>query len=171
MKRNLSALIKPASSRCNLACAYCFYLEKAELYPWEGHPALSFDTFEAFLRQYMEGFAQPYTFAWQGGEPTLMGLPFFQAAVELEARIAREVNPHSVSHISNAIQTNGTLIDDDWAQFLKESNFLVGVSIDGPPEMHDPLRVDRLGRPSHRDVMDGIDHLRRRAVDFNIRRW
>jgi len=171
MKRNLSALstlIKPASSRCNLDCSYCFYLEKAELYPWEDRPALSLDTFETFLRQYMEGFAQPYTFAWQGGEPTLMGLPFFRAAIELEARVAREVNPNSVSHISNAIQTNGTLLDDDWARFLKESNFLVGVSIDGPPEMHDTFRVDRKGRPSHDDVMEGIEHLRRRAVDFNI---
>ncbi len=168
MKRNLSALIKPASSRCNLNCAYCFYLEKADLYPWEGHPALSLETLEAFLRQYMSAFAQPYTFAWQGGEPTLMGLPFFRAAVELEARVAREANPRSISHISNAIQTNGTLLDDDWALFFKESNFLVGVSIDGPPEMHDPFRQDRNGRPSHSDVMNGVEHLRRRAVDFNI---
>jgi len=168
MKRNLSALIKPASSRCNLNCAYCFYLEKADLYPWEGHPALSLETLEAFLRQYMEAFAQPYTLAWQGGEPTLMGLPFFRAAVELEARVAREANPRSVSHISNAIQTNGTLLDDDWARFFKESNFLVGVSIDGPPEMHDPFRQDRAGRPSHSDAMNGVEHLRRRAVDFNI---
>ena len=168
MKRNLSVLVKPASSRCNLNCAYCFYLDKADMYPWEGQPALSLETLETFLRQYMEAFAQPYTFAWQGGEPTLMGLPFFRAAVELEARVTREANPHSVSHISNAIQTNATLLDDDWARFFKESNFLVGVSIDGPPEMHDPFRQDRRGRPSHRDVMNGVEHLRRRAVDFNI---
>ncbi|MBM3957995.1 MAG: anaerobic sulfatase maturase, partial [Gemmatimonadetes bacterium] len=168
MKRNVSVLVKPASSRCNLACAYCFYLEKAALYPWEGRPALSLDTFEAFLRQYMEGFAQPYTFAWQGGEPTLMGLPFFQAAVQLEARVAREVNPGSLSHISNAIQTNGVQLDDDWARFFKESNFLVGVSVDGPPEMHDRYRTDRTGRPSHRAAMDGVEHLRRRGVEFNI---
>jgi len=168
MKRNLSVLIKPASSRCNLDCRYCFYLEKAELYPWEDRPTLSLDTLESFLRQYMAGFAQPFSFAWQGGEPTLMGLPFFRAAVELEARIAREANPTGMSHISNAIQTNGMMLDDDWARFFKESNFLVGVSIDGPAEMHDAFRVDRRGGPSHRQAMDGVEHLRRRAVDFNI---
>lgn len=168
VKRHLSALIKPASSRCNLECSYCFYLQKAELYPWQEQPALSLDTFETFLRQYMSSFAQPYSFAWQGGEPTLMGLQFFREAIELEAAVAREANPDTMSHISNAIQTNGILLDDEWAQFFRESNFLVGVSLDGPPGMHDVFRRDRAGNPSHAGVMDGIEHLRSRNVEFNI---
>ena len=168
MKRPLSVLIKPTSSRCNLNCSYCFYLQKQALYPWKNHPALTLDTFEIFLRQYAEVVGSAWSFAWQGGEPTLMGLPFFQAAVEREAQVAQAVNGTRGTTISNAFQTNGTLLDEDWARFFKEWNFLVGVSLDGPPEWHDVYRQDALNRSSFQRVMNGIEHLRRHEVDFNV---
>ncbi|MDP6273558.1 MAG: anaerobic sulfatase maturase [Dehalococcoidia bacterium] len=168
MKHPLSVLVKPTSSRCNLNCGYCFYLRKAELYPWGDHPKLTLDTYEAFLRQYADGFPPLYNFAWQGGEPTIMGLDFYRSAVELQGRVASENKLHPRLAMSNAIQTNATMIDDDWARFLSESNFLVGVSLDGPPELHDVHRVDWKGRPTHSRVMDGVEYLRARDVPFNV---
>ena len=111
MKRPLSVLVKPTSSRCNLNCGYCFYLRKAELYPWADHPKLSLETFETFLRQYVDGFAPQYNFAWQGGEPTIMGLPFYRAAIELQERVARENKLHPRYAFGNSIQTNATMIN------------------------------------------------------------
>jgi uncharacterized protein len=166
-RRPLNALIKPTSSRCNLDCAYCFYLEKQELYPWQGRPALSVETFERFLRQYAEVSAPTFSLAWQGGEPTLMGLSFFEQAVAVEARVAKETSGGRPATVMNAFQTNGVLLDADWARFLRDWRFLVGVSLDGPPELHDRYRRDRAGRPSHDRVMAGIEHLRSAGVEFN----
>ena len=168
MNRSLSVLIKPTSSRCNLNCGYCFYLRKMELYPWRDHPKLSLETYEAFLRQYLGGFAPPHGVAWQGGEPTMMGLDFFRAAADLQQRLTREASPGRPLSFSNGIQTNATMLNDDWARFFKEERFLVGVSIDGPPEIHDAFRVDWKDRPSHSRVMDGVECLRSRGVPFNI---
>lgn len=168
MPRPLTVLIKPTSSRCNLNCSYCFYLEKQALYPWRTHPALSLETFETFLRQYARVVGSAWSFAWQGGEPTLMGLPFFQRVVELQARVAHDLNPGRLTTIGNALQTNGTLLTEEWARFLKEWNFLVGISLDGPPDWHNTYRVDYRNRSTFERVMAGIEHLRRHQVEFNI---
>ncbi len=159
-------LAKPTSSRCNLNCGYCFYLRKAELYPWADHPKLSLETLELFSRQYVEGFAPPYGIAWQGGEPTMMGLSFYADVVELQKRLRGEYAHRPA--FSNSIQTNGTLLNDDWARFFRAERFLVGVSIDGPAELHDTFRVDWKDRASHTRVMDGVEYLRSRDVEFNV---
>lgn len=166
-RRAVSVLMKPASSLCNLNCAYCFYLSKRSLYPWEGCPKMSLETLEEFLRQYMSLFDPPFFFMWQGGEPTLMGLPFFRAAVELEAKVALKTNAGRKCSIGNAIQTNAALLDEEWARFLKEWHFFVGISLDGPREWHDRYRTDRSGRGSHARVMSGVAVLRRYQIDFN----
>ncbi|MDP6455615.1 MAG: anaerobic sulfatase maturase [SAR202 cluster bacterium] len=163
-----SVLIKPTSSRCNLDCSYCFYLAKAAMYPWGDHPTLSLDTFDKFLSQYVPMSAPYLTFMWQGGEPTMMGLPFFQDAYRLQKEHARRVNPVLTPPVTNSIQTNGTLLNDDWAKFFKESDFLVGISLDGPPDMHDQFRRDRTARPTFDRVMNGIEVLRKHDVPFNI---
>ena len=157
MKYHTSVLLKPSSSRCNLNRTYCFYLKKQEIYPWTDHPTLSLKTFETFLRQYIP-LSSPYlTFLWQGGEPTMMGLSFFESALEMEKQIGLEMANGSVSPVmNNAIQTNATLLNDDWAKFFKKWRFLVGVSIDGPPEWHDKYRKDLLNRGSHDRVMNGV---------------
>jgi uncharacterized protein len=163
-----SVLIKPTSSRCNLDCAYCFYLSKAEMYPWSNHPTLSLDTFDHFLAQYVPMSAPYLSLMWQGGEPTMMGLPFFEDAYRLQIEHARRLNSVLPPPVTNCIQTIGTLLDDNWGRFFKRSRFLVGISLDGPPEMHDHFRRDRLGRPTFDRVMNGIEVLRKHQVPFNI---
>ena len=164
----MPVLIKPTSSRCNLNCSYCFYLSKAELYPWSDHPKLTLDTFQTFLDQYVPMSAPMLSFMWQGGEPTMMGLPFFEDVVRLQMKAVREAVPEAPPAVSNAIQTNATMLNDDWARFFKWHNFLVRVSLAGPPEWHDNYRVDWSGRPTHERVMAGIAHLRRHDVPFNV---
>ena len=163
-----SVLLKPTSSRCNLNCSYCFYLSKQELYPWSDSPSLSLKTFENFLRQYIPLSTPNLTFQWQGGEPTMMGLPFFEAAVSLQSQIVEETVEGSPPPVFNAIQTNGTLLTDEWARFFKKWKFLVGISIDGPPEWHNTYRVDLLERGTHHRVMKGISYLRNHDVPFNV---
>ena len=167
-RHHFGVLIKPTSSRCNLNCTYCFYLPKSALYPWRDRPKLTLETFEAFLSQYVPLSAPALSFMWQGGEPTMMGLPFFQEVVKLQTRYARKINPASPPQVSNAIQTNATMLNDDWARFFKEADFLVGVSLDGPPETHNRFRMDWLNRGTFDRVMTGIEFLRRRDVPFNI---
>src|SRR3954463_3272742 len=131
-------MVKPVGPICNLDCAYCFYLEKENLYPAGEHFRMTDAVLEAFVRQYIaDQDADEITFGWQGGEPTLMGIDFFRRAVELQRRYA------DGKTVRNTLQTNATLIDDEWATFLAANDFLVGVSIDGPPELHDRYRVDR----------------------------
>jgi uncharacterized protein len=155
-------MAKPTGPICNLDCRYCFYLEKERLYPGSSGWAMRDEVLETFVRDYIAAQdVSVVTFAWQGGEPTLLGLDFFRRAVELQARYA------GGKRIDNALQTNGILIDDAWAAFFAEQAFLVGLSIDGPRELHDRYRVDRGGAPTFDRVMRGIDALKRQGAAFN----
>jgi uncharacterized protein len=157
-----AVMAKPAGPACNLACAYCFYREKAALFPSGSATSMRADVLESFVRQYIG--SQPRgeaSFLWQGGEPTLLGLEFFRRVVELQTRYADR------RRVTNALQTNGVLIDDRWAEFLAEHRFLVGVSIDGPPVLNDRFRRDPAGRPTTDRVLSAIEALKRARVDFN----
>jgi len=159
-------LAKPIGPICNLDCKYCFYLEKELLYPQPDHHidkwAMSDRVLESYVRQYIEAHDTPVVnFAWQGGEPTLLGVNFFRRVVELEKRYANG------KQIANAFQTNGVLLNDAWAEFFLEYQFLIGISIDGPRELHDAYRVDKGGQPTFDRVMRGIETLQRNKVDFN----
>jgi uncharacterized protein len=155
-------LAKPIGPICNLDCRYCFYLEKEHLYPDERKWAMPPDVLESFIRQYIEAQeADEIYFAWQGGEPTLLGVGFFQRVVELQHKYAGGKTIH------NAMQTNGTLLDDHWCQFLREHDFLIGLSIDGPADLHDAYRVDKNGRASFDAVMRGLRFIQKHGVQFN----
>ena len=159
-------LAKPIGPICNLDCQYCFYLRKEAMFP-DHHAASDFRmndrTLEAFVQQNIESSPRSQIdFAWQGGEPTLMGLDFFRRAVELQKRYCPEGKT-----ITNAIQTNGTLLNDEWGEFLAKHKFLVGISIDGPRELHDRYRVDRGGRPTFDRVMQGLAVLKKHGAEFN----
>ncbi len=157
-----SLLIKPAGPDCNLRCRYCFYIEHLE----EGKkgPRMSDDVLEAMISSYMRTDQyNNYSFGWQGGEPTLMGLKFFERAVELQKKHA----PPG-ARVSNGLQTNGTLISDEMAKFLAEYNFLLGVSLDGPAYLHDYYRKTVGQTPTHSLVMRGIERLKQHEVEFNI---
>ncbi|MGE5762477.1 MAG: anaerobic sulfatase maturase [Mycobacterium leprae] len=157
-------LAKPTGAVCNLDCEYCFFLSKELLYPGSRF-RMAEDLQEAYIRQLLEAHsgAPEVVVTWQGGEPTLMGLDFFRRSIELERRYARPGQ-----RILNALQTNGTLLDDEWGRFLKEHDFLVGISIDGPRELHDAYRVDKGGKPTFDRVIRGLDVLRRHRVDWNV---
>jgi uncharacterized protein len=155
-------MIKPRGAICNLDCKYCYYLPKERLYP-DSRFCMSDDLLDTFTRQYIEAQRVPeVTFAWQGGEPTLMGLAFFERAIELQEQYKR---PGMT--IYNTLQTNGVTLDDDWCRFFKKHNFLVGVSIDGPKKLHDAYRVDKRGRPTFDRVMAGLELLKKHHVEFN----
>jgi uncharacterized protein len=156
-------LAKPSGSTCNIDCTYCFFLSKDELYPNEKH-RMSDSTLEAYIRQLLESHRTPsVTVAWQGGEPTLMKVDFFRRAVELVEKHRRPGQ-----QVQHTFQTNGILIDDDWCLFFKKHNFLVGLSVDGPREIHDTYRVDRSKHGTFDKVMKSWRLLRQHAVDFNI---
>jgi len=156
-------LAKPSGSTCNIDCTYCFFLSKEALYPNEKH-RMSEQTLENYIRQLLESHDSPsVTVAWQGGEPTLMGLDFFKQAVALVEKYRRP--SQTVEH---TFQTNGILLDDDWCAFFKEHRFLVGLSVDGPREIHDTYRLNRGGRGTFDQVMQGWSRLREHGVDFNI---
>jgi len=155
-------MTKPIGPICNLDCKYCFYLEKEKLYPGTKTWAMPDEVLEQYVQQYIA--AQPgdeIHFAWQGGEPTLLGLNFFRRVVDLQQRHA------GGKTIANAVQTNGVLIDEAWGEFLAEHRFLVGVSIDGPRDLHDCYRVDKGQAPTFDRVMRGIAKLKQHNVDFN----
>jgi uncharacterized protein len=157
-------MTKPIGPICNLDCKYCFYLEKEKLYPDERKWKMSDEVLEAYISQYIH--SQPPSnpeigFAWQGGEPTLLGVGFFRRVVELQKK-------HSDGRpVNNAFQTNGTLLDDEWGEFLAANRFLVGLSIDGPRELHDRWRVDKNDKPTFDAVMRGLDVLKKHRVEFN----
>ena len=156
-------MIKPRGAVCNLDCEYCFYLGKQSLYP-ASNLRMSNGLLEEFTRQYISAQSVPeVTFAWQGGEPTLMGLDFFSRAVDLQRRYRRPG-----MRILNSIQTNGTLLDDDWCAFFQAHDFLAGVSLDGPHELHDAYRRDGRGKPTFDRVMAGAHLLQKHEVDFNV---
>jgi uncharacterized protein len=155
-------MTKPIGPICNLDCKYCFYLEKEKMYPEEGSWKMTVDVLEAYVRQYIESQDTPViNFAWQGGEPTLLGVDYFRHVIEVQKKYA------GGKTISNALQTNGTLLDDEWGKFLSDHQFLVGLSIDGPRELHDRYRVDKQQKPTFDAVMRGINVLKRNRTEFN----
>ncbi len=156
-------LAKPSGSTCNIDCTYCFFLSKEALYP-NDRSRMSAATLEAYIRQLLESHRVPeVTVAWQGGEPTLMKLEFFQHAVALVEKYRQP--GQAVKH---TFQTNGLLLDDAWCTFFKQHDFLVGLSVDGPRELHDTYRLDRRGKGTFDLVMKGWRALRRHDVEFNI---
>jgi uncharacterized protein len=160
--RGFHLLTKPVGPICNLDCQYCFYLEKEKLYPGENEWRMSDAVLTEYIRQYIHSQPSPeINFAWQGGEPTLLGVDFFRRAVALQKKFA------DGKSIANAIQTNGTLLDDEWCEFLAANKFLVGLSIDGPAALHDRYRVDKRQQPTFAAVMRGLERLQRHGVDFN----
>jgi uncharacterized protein len=160
--RGFHLLTKPIGPICNLDCKYCFYLEKEKLYPGETQWRMSDAVLTEYVRQYIQSQPGPeINFAWQGGEPTLLGVDFFRKAVALQKQFAGS------KQINNAIQTNGTLLDDEWCTFLAKNQFLVGLSVDGPAELHDKYRVDKRQEPTFGKVMRGLECLKKHGVQFN----
>ena len=161
--RPFQVMLKPRGPICNLDCKYCYYLSKEQLFP-DSTFRMPVSLLEVYIRQLIE--AQPgteVTFAWQGGEPTLIGLEFFQQAIAYQQQYARPG-----MHIENTLQTNGTLLNDAWCAFFKQHDFLIGISLDGPRAVHDAYRVDKGGRPTFDRVMAGIALLKKHGVAFNI---
>jgi uncharacterized protein len=156
-------MIKPRGAICNLNCSYCYFLSKEKLFPGSQF-RMSDEVLESFTRQYIEAQQVPeVTFGWQGGEPTLMGLDFFERAVALQEKYRRPG-----MKVVNVLQTNGTVLNDAWCRFFAEHQFLIGLSVDGPRELHDAYRVDKAGRPSFDRVMAGLELLKKHGVEFNI---
>jgi uncharacterized protein len=163
LRREFHLLSKPTGAVCNLDCKYCFFLSKEMLYPGSRF-RMADDMLETYIRQLLESQPGPeVAVAWQGGEPTLMGLDFFRRSVELVERHRRPAQ-----RVAYTLQTNGTKIDDEWAGFLAEHKFLVGLSVDGPRHLHDVYRVDKGGQGSFDQVMDGWRALAARNVDVNV---
>lgn len=162
-KRRFHVMVKPSGAACNLNCAYCFYLSKLELADGVGAGRMSDEVLELFIRQYIAGVTgEEVVFSWQGGEPTLRGLEFFRKVVALQKQHAKPGQ-----RIENDLQTNGTLLDEEWCAFLKEHRFLVGLSIDGPRELHDRFRVAKNGEPTFDAVWRAAMLLKRHGVPFN----
>lgn len=160
--RGFHVLTKPIGPICNLDCKYCFYLEKEKLYRDERQWRMSDHVMEEYIRQYIQGQPVPeINFAWQGGEPTLLGVGFFRKVVELQRKYA------DGKTISNALQTNGVLLDDEWCEFFTQHQFLIGLSIDGLRELHDRYRVGKQQQPTFDAVMRGLELLKKHKTDFN----
>lgn len=159
----IHVLAKPSGATCNLACSYCFFLDKELLYP-DSKFRMTEETLEAYIRQLIETHSSSQvTVAWQGGEPTLMGVDFYRKAIQYQEKYRR---PGMT--FENTMQTNGTLLDDEWCQFFKENNFLIGLSLDGPRHLHDAYRVDKGGAPTFDKVMRGLRLLQKHGVEYNI---
>ena len=159
-----SILIKPASAICNLDCSYCFYLDR-DLDPYADLPQrrMSDETLERLVDSYLFYSYPNSTFAFQGGEPTLAGLPFFEKLVKFQQRFGRDGQS-----VSNALQTNGVVLDDNWGQFFHQYNWLIGLSLDGPEEINDRYRYNKEGHGTFKWVMRGLEALQRNKVDFNV---
>lgn len=154
-------MIKPAGSLCNLDCHYCYYLDKAEIYGGR-EPRMSLEMLETVIREYIRANDVPeVTFNWHGGEPLVLGLDFYRKAIELEQKYAGDKIIH------NTLQTNGTLITHEWASFFRDNSFLVGISLDGPKDIHDRYRKDKGGAPTFDKVMRGLEILYRQGVEYN----
>lgn len=155
-------MTKPVGPICNLDCTYCFYLEKEKLFGRTEKFRMSPALLDKYIREYIQSQSGPeISFAWQGGEPTLLGVDFFRKVVALQREYS-DGRP-----ISNAFQTNGTLLNDEWGEFLHESRFLVGLSVDGPAELHDAYRVDKRQKPTFDRVMRGLEYLQKHKVEYN----
>lgn len=160
--RPVYVMLKPAGSLCNLACDYCYYLEKGKLYTQTKRSLISDELLERFIKEYIEIQTTPSVlFTWHGGEPMMRPISFYEKAIKLQQKYAGD------RQIDNAFQTNGTLITDEWAKFFKKNNFLVGISIDGPEDLHNEYRKSRNGKPSWSQVMRGINTLNRHGVEWN----
>ena len=156
-------MTKPRGAICNLDCKYCYFLSKERLYP-DSAFRMTDNLLEEYTRQYIQSQRVPeVTFAWQGGEPTLMGLDFYRQAVAYQQK-----HKKPGMRIYNAFQTNAVTLDDEWCAFFKQHDFLIGVSVDGPPHLHDAFRVDKGGAPTFARVLRGIDLLKQHGVEFNI---
>ncbi|MGB2961113.1 MAG: anaerobic sulfatase maturase [Candidatus Omnitrophota bacterium] len=156
-------MAKPIGPACNLDCKYCYYTEKEVLFGKNENFRMSDKVLEAYVKKYITGQPVPEVeFVWQGGEPTLLGVDFFRKAVRLQLKYGKN------KRIKNSLQTNGTLFTDEWCEFLKENNFLVGLSLDGPEEIHDRYRVDRGGKPTFDAVMRGLRLLQKHGVEYNV---
>lgn len=162
MAEPFTLLIKPAGPDCNLACRYCFYTPTKILFP-HGPFRMSDTLLETLCREYLQLRFPLNTFVWQGGEPTLMGLDFYKKAVHFQQQYRFEKQS-----IQNTFQTNAVLVDDEWCRFFAENNFLLGISLDGPQEIHDFYRKDHAGRGTYIRVLQAIDRCRKAAVEFNI---
>ncbi len=161
-KPNLGILIKPVSHDCNMACGYCYYRGVCGLYPDEPRPRMSLDVFDVVCAQYRGLEPGEIKIGWQGGEPTLMGLEFFRRVVEVEARHARPGDC-----FGNSLQSNGAALDDEWCRFLARNRFLVGLSVDGPPELNEVRRF-RSGKPAYEAAMGALERLKAHRVEFNV---
>lgn len=158
------AMVKPGGAACNLNCSYCFYLHKTGLLKQETNPVMSDDVLEQHIRQYIDGqTGRRVVFSWQGGEPTILGLRFFEKVVALQRKYKK---PGQI--IENDLQTNGILLNDEWMRFLKTHRFHVGLSIDGPRHLHDKFRRDKGGKPTFDKVMKATELLRRYQVPFAV---
>lgn len=155
-------MLKPIGSVCNLACDYCYYLEKGKLYPEVKNHIMSEQLLEKFIKDYLECQTMPQVlFTWHGGETLMRPISFYKKALELQKKYGRG------RQIDNCIQTNGTLLTDEWCRFFKEHNFLVGISIDGPQEFHDEYRRNRQDLPSFYKVMKGVELLKKHQAEYN----
>lgn len=160
--RPVYVMLKPVGSICNLACEYCYYLEKGKFYPEAKQTVMSEQLLEKFIKEYLECQTQPEVlFTWHGGETLMRPISFYKKALELQRQYGRG------RQIDNCIQTNGTLLNDEWCRFFKENNFLVGISIDGPQEFHDEYRRNKQGLPSFYKTMKGLDLLKKHGVEYN----
>ena len=162
--REFQVMAKPIGSACNLDCSYCYYLEKKDLYPKRQSFRMADDLLESYIIQHIEACpTEVIFFSWHGGEATLLGLDYFRRIVEIQ----REHKPIG-RKILNGIQTNGTLLNDDWCKFLAFEGFLVGISIDGPKELHDPYRVNKSGAKTHKQVMQAYHKLRKFGITVDV---
>jgi uncharacterized protein len=163
VQNNFHLLAKPSGPICNLNCHYCFYTEKESLFKPKTLFRMSEEVLETFIKNYIQAQdAEEIPFVWQGGEPALMGLNFYQKVIELQKKYANG------KRISNSLQTNGTLLTEEWFPFLAENNFLVGLSLDGPEEIHDKYRVDRGGEPTFHRVLKTLHNLQRYKIQYNV---
>ncbi|CAM4384697.1 anaerobic sulfatase maturase [Vibrio agarivorans] len=160
---NCHVMAKPSGSVCNIDCEYCFYLEKEKLYPErQKNWRMNEETLEVFIQQYIDAQSgDNVQFAWQGGEPTLLGIDFYKKVIELCEKYGSDKT------ISHAFQTNGIVINDEWCELFKNNNFLIGVSIDGPEDLHDAYRTNTSGRGTHDKVIKAIKLLKQHNVEFN----
>ena len=162
--REFQIFAKPVGAACNLRCSYCYYLSRKELYPTEALPRMKEELLEEYIRQHIDATTdETVFFSWHGGEPTLAGLAFYRKAVDLQKRMLPQGK-----RLLNGIQTNGTLLDEEWCQFLARENFLAGISIDGPEELHDLHRKDRHGNGTFNEVLRGYQLLRQYGVTTEI---
>ena len=158
----LYVMLKPAGAHCNLACKYCYYLEKNNLYDKSHRHIMSDEMLEQFTREYIEAQTMPQVlFTWHGGEPLMRSIDFYKKALTLQKKYARG------RRIDNVIQTNGTMLTDEWCEFFAQNNWLVGISIDGPQKYHDHYRLTSTGNPSWQKVMHGIELLKKHHVEWN----